>query len=315
MGDKKNRKKITLKKKIAIILGGPSAERKVSLETGKYASKALRELNYDVREIRVSSNKKLLVKNLKEFKPDYVFNALHGTFGEDGQVQKLLDINNFKYTHSGVKASQIAMNKKKTKLIFKKLLIPFPKDISINKKNFINKIKKIPFKFPVVIKPESEGSSIGVKICKNINQLKKYKFKEKIQYLIEQFIPGRELTVGVVSNKALDVIELKTKKNFYDYKSKYTKGLTNYIIPALIPKKIEIKCRKYALKIHKLLKCKGATRTDFRYFEDDKNKKKIYVLEINTQPGMTPLSLVPKMAKYKGISFNNLILKIIKDIK
>ena len=303
-----------MNKKIAVLLGGVSAEKKVSLETGKYVAKSLDEQGYIVKKIKVSSNKKLLIKNLKIFKPDLVFNALHGTFGEDGQVQKLLDKLKLKYSHSSAKASDIAMDKKKTKLIFKKIRVPYPDDINVNISNFKNKIKKITFTFPIVIKPVNEGSSVGVKICENINELKKYKLKKNINYLIEEYIPGRELTVGIFKNKALDVIELKTKKKFYDYESKYTKGITKYIIPAPIPKKIENKCKEYALKIHKFLKCKSITRTDFRFDEKKSLGKKLLVLEINTQPGMTPLSLVPMMAKYKGISFNKLIKEIISEI-
>tara|TARA_B100000427_G_scaffold267593_1_gene233316 strand:+ start:600 stop:1514 length:915 start_codon:yes stop_codon:yes gene_type:complete len=301
-------------KKIALLLGGPSAEKKVSLETGKHVYKSLQELGYLVKKIHVSSNKKIFIEKLKKFNPDFIFNALHGTFGEDGQVQRILDKLKIKYSHSGAKASEIAMNKKKTKLVFKKINIPFPSDLILNENNFKKKIKKIPFKFPLVIKPINEGSSVGVKICKNIKELKNYRLGKKINYLLEEYIPGRELTVGVVNNRVLDVIELKTKNLFYDYNSKYTKGLTKYIIPASIPKSIEIKCKKYALKIHKFLNCKGITRTDFRFDNKDILKKKIYVLEINTQPGMTPLSLVPKMAKYKGITFNMLVKKIIDDI-
>ena len=302
-----------MKKKIAVLLGGPSAEKNVSLKTGEYVYNSLVQQKYEVKKIKVSSNKKLLIKNLKKFKPDIVFNALHGTFGEDGQVQKLLDKLNFKYTHSGSKTSEIAMNKIKTKKIFEKLKIDCPKDISISFKNFKKKIQKLPFPYPVVIKPVSEGSSLGVKICSSINDLKKYKLKKNVNYLIEEYIKGRELTVGVFKNKSLDVIELKTKKNFYDYKSKYTKGMTKYIIPARIPKSIEYKCKKYAIRIHKYLKCKGVSRTDFRFGESQLSKKTLYVLEINTQPGMTPLSLVPMMVKYKGISFNKLIKEIINE--
>ena len=205
------------------------------------------------------------------------------------------------------------MDKKKAKVVFKKIGVPYPNDIRINNINFKKKIKKLPFEFPLVIKPVSEGSSLGVKICKNINELKKYKLKKNINYLIEEYIPGRELTVGILKNKALEIIELKKKKKFYDYKSKYTQGMTKYIIPAKIPKNIEHKCKKYTEKIHKFLKCKGVTRTDFRFDEKKTLGKDLYVLEINTQPGMTPLSLVPKMAKYKGISFDKLIEKIIND--
>ena len=302
-----------MKKKIAVLLGGISAERSVSLKTGKYVSKSLKEQGYQVKEIKVSFNKKHLIKTIKEFKPDFVFNALHGYFGEDGKIQKLLDRLKFKYSHSNAKTSEIAMDKKKTKLVFKKIRIPYPKDISVNSTNFTKRLKKLPFDFPLVIKPVSEGSSLGVKICKNINQLKKYKLKKKVNYLIEEYIKGRELTVGVLENKALDVIELVTKKNFYDYKSKYTKGMTKYVIPARIPKNVENKCKKYTEKIHKFLKCKDVTRTDFRFDQNKTLGKELYVLEINTQPGMTPLSLVPMMAKYKGISFDKLIEKIIKE--
>ena len=208
-----------MKKKIAVLLGGISAERNVSLKTGKYVSKSLKKQGYQVKEINVTANKKNLIKNLKKFKSDFVFNALHGTFGEDGQIQKLLDKLKINYSHSSAKTSEIAMDKKKTKNVFKKIGVPYPNDIQVNKVNFRKKIKQLPFQFPLVIKPVSEGSSLGVKICKNINELKRYKLKKNINYLIEEYIPGRELTVGILKNKALDVIELKTKKKFYDYKS------------------------------------------------------------------------------------------------
>ena len=301
------------KKKIVVLLGGVSAEKNVSLKTGKYVSKSLKKQGYQVKEIKVTSNKNNLIKSLKEFEPDFVFNALHGYFGEDGKVQKILDKLKLKYSHSNSKSSEIAMDKKKTKLIFNKIGVPYPKDILVNSNSFNKKLRKLKFKYPLVIKPVNEGSSLGVKICKSINELKKYKLKKKINYMIEEFIPGRELTVGILNNKALDIIELKTKKNFYDYKSKYTKGMTKYIIPASIPKNIENKCKKYTEKIHKFLKCKDVTRTDFRYDDKKTLGQELYVLEINTQPGMTPLSLVPMMAKYKGISFDKLIKKIIKE--
>tara|TARA_Y100001960_G_scaffold307810_1_gene364490 strand:- start:85 stop:999 length:915 start_codon:yes stop_codon:yes gene_type:complete len=301
------------KKKIVVLLGGVSAEKNVSLKTGKYVSKSLKKQGYQVKEIKVTSNKNNLIKSLKEFEPDFVFNALHGYFGEDGKVQKILDKLKLKYSHSNSKSSEIAMDKKKTKLIFNKIGVPYPKDILVNSNSFNKKLRKLKFKYPLVIKPVNEGSSLGVKICKSINELKKYKLKKKINYMIEEFIPGRELTVGILNNKALDIIELKTKKNFYDYKSKYTKGMTKYIIPASIPKNIENKCKKYTEKIHKFLKCKGVTRTDFRFDQNKTLGKDLYVLEINTQPGMTPLSLVPKMAKYKGVSFDKLIENIIGE--
>ncbi len=173
-----------MNKKIAVLLGGISAEKKVSLETGKYVAQSLEEQGYKVKKIKVTNNKKNLIKNLKKFKPDIVFNALHGTFGEDGEVQRLLDKLRLSYTHSGVKASEIAMDKKKAKVIFKKIGVPYPNDARISSMNFKKKIKQLTFEFPLVIKPVSEGSSLGVKICKNINELKKYKLKKNINYLI-----------------------------------------------------------------------------------------------------------------------------------
>ena len=161
-----------MNKKIVVLLGGISVEKEVSLETGKYVVQSLEEQGYKVKKIRVSFNKKLLIKTLKEFRPDLVFNALHGTFGEDGQVQKLLDKLKLRYSHSSAKASKIAMDKKKTKLVFKKIGIPYPNDVCVHTHNFKKKIKQLPFQFPVVIKPVSEGSSVGVKICQNINELK-----------------------------------------------------------------------------------------------------------------------------------------------
>ena len=303
-----------MKKKIAVLMGGISSEKEVSLKTGTFVSKALNELGYKVKKIKVSSNTKSLSLSLKKFKPNIVFNALHGTFGEDGSVQKILKNLKFSYTHSKIQASKISMDKNKSKILFKKLKIPTPKSVVIDKNNINRYSIKTSFLFPLVVKPISEGSSVGVKICKNLNELKKYKMHKSNRYLIEEFIPGRELTVGIMNNKALDIIELKTKKEFYDYKSKYTKGMTKYIIPAPVPKNIERKCKNYALKIHKYFGCKGITRTDFRYNENDPLKKKLYVLEINTQPGMTPLSLVPMMAKNVGITYNELVENILKEV-
>ena len=297
-------------------MGGPSSENKVSMKTGKFVSEALIKLGHNIKKIKVTKNTNSLILSLKKFNPDIVFNALHGTFGEDGSIQKILEKKGFLYTHSGVLSSKIAMDKNRSKIIFGKLNVPTPEGNIVGKKLklLINNSEKSNFTFPLVIKPVSEGSSVGVKICKNLNDLRNYKMHRSNKYLLEEFIPGRELTVGIMNNKVLDVIELKTKKEFYDYKSKYTKGMTKYIIPAKIPKKIERLCKEYALKIHKFLKCKGVTRTDFRYYENDPLKKKIYVLEINTQPGMTPLSLVPMMANKKGVSFNDLVGNILKEL-
>ena len=299
-----------MKKKILIISGGISKERLISLETGKEVLKELKKNGYKV----LTSEPNLeLSKNLIKYKPDIIFNALHGQFGEDGYIQTILEAQKIPYTHSGAIASSIAMDKEISKKIFLQNNILTPKYIKYiflkKDKTIIKKIEK-KLKFPVVIKPINEGSSVHVYICNKKNLLRRLK---KLEYykeiLIEEFIPGREIQVAIMGKKKLGAIELKPKREFYDYEAKYNpKSNTKHIIPVKITKKEFKTVTDIALKAHKVIGCKGVTRSDFKFF-----KGKFYLLELNTQPGMTKLSLVPEIARYKGISFIKLIEWILKD--
>jgi len=299
-----------LKKKILIISGGISKERLISLDTGIQVAKELKKNGYN---IKISEPDNQLAKNINQFKPNIIFNALHGQFGEDGYIQTILEGFKIPYTHSGVVASSLAMDKEISKKIFIKNRIATPKFIthSYEKKN-LNLIKTIEkkFKFPVVLKPINEGSSVNVFICtkKNIfKTLKSMKSYKKI--IIEEFIPGREIQVAIMGNKKLGAIELKPKRKFYDYQAKYdVSAKTEHIIPVKLSKNKLQEVMNMALKAHKVIGCKGVTRSDFKFYNN-----KFYLLEINTQPGMTRLSLVPEIAKHKGITFIKLIQWILKD--
>ena len=299
-----------MKKKVLILSGGISKERLISLDTGLQVAKELKINGY---KVKISEPNSDLEKNIKNFKPGVIFNALHGQFGEDGYIQSILDRYHIPYTHSGVIASAIAMDKEISKKIFIKNKLNTPKffTYSYDIKN-IDLLKKInnKLKFPVVVKPLNEGSSVNVYICnkKNIirtlNLIKQYK-----KIMIEEFIGGREIQVAIMGNKKLGAIELKPKRKFYDYKAKYNSSAkTKHIIPVDLPKKKLNEVLNISLKAHKLIGCKGVTRSDFKF----KNGK-FYLLELNTQPGMTKLSLVPEIAAFKGISFIKLIEWILKD--
>jgi len=299
-----------MKKKILIISGGISKERKISQETGHQVAKELIQNNFDVKICEPNFQ---IFKVLKKFKPNVIFNALHGQFGEDGYIQSILETFNIPYTHSGVIASAKAMDKIVSKKIFLKKKILTPKYIEYhfnkNKKDVINIIQK-KLKFPVVIKPTNEGSSVNVFICTKDNifkKLEKIKFYKKV--LIEEFIPGREIQVAIMGGKKLGTIELKPKRKFYDYDAKYNpEAKTEHIIPVKLSKKNIIKVEEIALKAHKVIGCKGVTRSDFKFYNN-----KFYLLEINTQPGMTKLSLVPEIASYNGISFIQLLKWILNN--
>ena len=299
-----------MKKKILVLCGGISKERLVSLDTGKQVAKELKINKYKVKTCEPDHT---LLKNIELFKPDIIFNALHGQFGEDGYIQTILETQKIPYTHSGVISSSIAMDKEISKKIFIQNKILTPKYIKFDyKKKKTNIIKTIEknLKFPVVIKPINEGSSVHVYICtkKNIiRNLKKLSVYNQI--LIEEFIPGREIQVAIMGNKTLGTIELKPKRKFYDYEAKYNSNAkTKHIIPVNLSKKDLYKITTLACRAHQLIGCKGVTRSDFKFYEG-----KFYLLEINTQPGMTKLSLVPEIADYMGISFIKLIEWILKD--
>jgi D-alanine-D-alanine ligase len=299
-----------MKKKILVLCGGMSKERSVSLDTGKQVASELKKNKYNVVTCEPDH---ALLKNIKLFKPDIIFNALHGQFGEDGYIQTILETQKIPYTHSGVISSSIAMDKEISKKIFIKNKILTPKYIKFdyikNKKNIVKIIQK-KLKFPVVIKPISEGSSVHVYICTKKNIIKNLKVLSVYsQILIEEFIAGREIQVAIMGTKTLGAIELEPKRKFYDYEAKYnSKAKTKHIIPVSLDKKDLLKITNITLKAHQLIGCKGITRSDFKFY-----KGKFYLLEINTQPGMTKLSLVPEIAKYAGISFIKLIEWILKD--
>ncbi len=302
-----------MKRRILILGGGISKERIISLDTAKSVANELKKKKYKVLICEPDSD---LLRNIKKFKPHIVFNALHGQFGEDGYIQSVLEILKVKYTHSGVLASSIAMDKEISKKIYLKNNILTPNFIKlkfnnnfINSQNFLIKIEK-KLKFPVVVKPINEGSSVNVFICskknffKNLKKLVEYK-----EILIEEFIGGREIQVAIMGNRKLGAIELKPKRKFYDYQAKYNaKAKTEHIIPVDLEKKNYNKVMSIAFKAHRLLGCRGVTRSDFKFY-----KSKFYLLETNTQPGMTKLSLVPEIANYCGMKFIDLIEWMLRD--
>ncbi len=295
------------------MLGGNSGERAISLNSGRACIQALKKKKY------VTSKFDPKFKNfnlIDKKKIDVIFNALHGKDGEDGVAQSYFEYLRIPYTHSGVISSYNAMNKIISKKIFIKNKILTPKYFSLKKTENTTYLKKIiqqkKMKPPLVVKPIDEGSSIGVKIVKNINNLKKSidnllsNYKEII---VEQYIGGQEIQAAVINRNAIGAIELIPKRSFYDYKAKYTKAAkTKHIMPARLKKEDYNKVLKLAKKAHKVLSCKGVSRADFKFFNN-----KFYLLEINTQPGMTNLSLVPEIANYCGITFPDLIEKILLD--
>ena len=297
-----------MKKKILILGGGYSKERSISIRSAKAIIKTI-DKTYKIKFCDPCHG---LFKIIERFNPDVIFNALHGRFGEDGYIQSIIEILGKKYTHSGVISSMSAMDKEISKKIFIKNKILTPNYIKIKNNSNINykKIKNY-LNYPVVIKPLNEGSSLDVYICNSKSSLstKIKKMKNYREILVEKFIPGREIQVAIMGNKKLGAIELKPKRKFYDYKAKYnSKAKTKHIIPVNLSKKNYNKVNQIAFKAHNLLKCRGITRSDFKFY-----KNKFYLLELNTQPGMTNLSLVPEIASHNGIDFKSLIRWMIID--
>ena len=301
-------------KKVLVVLGGTSGERAISLQSGKACIQALKRKGYKVSTF----DPKLKNFNLINRKTtDVIFNALHGRDGEDGIAQSYFEYLKIPYTHSGVISSYNAMNKIISKEIFTKNKILTPKYFSIKKSNFKKKnllklIKNIKIKYPIVIKPVNEGSSLGVMICNNIKKLKKSIISLLRKYdelILEEYIGGQEIQVAVINNNPLGAIELIPKRSFYDYKAKYTKkAKTKHVMPARLSNSNYQKVLKIAKKTHQSLNCRGVTRSDFKFFNNN-----FFLLEINTQPGMTDLSLVPEIAKYKGLNFEKLVERILLD--
>lgn len=286
-------------KHIAVLKGGLSAEREVSLNSGAACARALCELGYIVTEIDAGRD---LAEKLAEIKPDIVFNALHGRYGEDGCVQGLLEIMRIPYTHSGVLASSVAMDKPLAKIIFAAagLKVPVGKIVSYKELLLCDPLPR-----PYVIKPANEGSSVGVYIIKKGDELPVITADN---WLVEEYIEGREITVAVLNGKALGVTEIRPKSGFYDYENKYTDGKTEHLCPAPLSEEESKKVMEMSVIAHRSLGCRGLTRSDFRY-----DGKDFYILELNTQPGMTSLSLSPEIAAYAGISFNELVKILVES--
>ncbi|MDE5059652.1 D-alanine--D-alanine ligase [Wolbachia endosymbiont of Drosophila aff. chauvacae BK-2020] len=294
---------------IAILSGGFSCEREISLMSGKAVKKALDSLSYNAIEIDVDSN---IAEKLKKINPGLAFIALHGPYGEDGCIQGLLEILGIKYTHSGVMASAVAINKVMSKHIFRSLNIDTPKGYVISREDVLKNNIKIDY--PYVLKPMNEGSSIGVYIIfshEDYLELKNNSSTIMEKMIVEEYIPGIELHTAVLLDEAIGTIEVRPKNKFYDYEAKYTDGFAEHIFPAKIPDNIYKMTLEHALKIHQFLGCKTISRSDFRYNPKNNTLK---MLEINTHPGFTELSLVPEIAKLaKGINFNELVKIIIED--
>ena len=298
---------------VAVLMGGWSAEREVSLSSGNGVADALEKNGHQVSRVDMDRNIALILDGIR---PDIVFNALHGVPGEDGTVQGMLDLMQIPYTHSGLATSVIAIDKELTKQQLVPAGIPMPKGTIVASASLY---EGDPLPRPYVLKPVNEGSSVGVAIVSDdsnygnpISRDATGPWQEFDELLAEPFIKGRELTTAVLGGKALCVTELKTAQGFYDYDAKYTEGLTEHVCPADIPEEIEKLCLDYALRAHQILGCKGTSRTDFRW-DDEQGAAGLFVLESNTQPGMTPLSLVPEQAKQVGISYEQLVEIIVRE--
>jgi len=298
-------------KNIAVLMGGWSAEREVSLVTGASCSKALKAAGYSVTSIDVQRDMGALLTRLFP-RPDAIFNALHGRFGEDGCVQGLLDILNIPYTHSGLMASAIAMNKPKAKQIFQAADIPVAEDMIVGQADIM---AGDPMPRPFVVKPLNEGSSVGVHIVRDGDNSLPYDeagWPWGDEVMIERFIPGREITVAVMGKgadaKGMTVTEITTQRGFYDYDAKYADGGSMHVCPADLPKDVFDEAIRLAETAHRVLECRGVSRADMRF-----DGEKIYMLEVNTQPGMTPTSLVPEQAAAIGMSFEDLVSWMVEN--
>ena len=297
--------------RVAVLLGGRSAEREVSLSSGAGCARALREEGFDVVEIDPGENP---ATQLIEAKVDCAFNALHGRFGEDGCIQGLLEWLRIPYTHSGVLASALAMHKERTKEVYRAAGIPVVKSIVADRREAGARHLMEP---PYVIKPVNEGSSVGVYIIRRgdnrpPSELTKAEWNLTDAMMIEEYVPGRELTVAVMGDKALGVTEITTDLEFYDYEAKYAAGGSRHVLPAEIPEGVAQEAMRLSVLAHQALGCRGVTRTDFRY-DETVGKHRLIALETNTQPGMTPTSLVPEQAAHTGMSYAKLCRWIVED--
>jgi D-alanine-D-alanine ligase len=301
---------------VAVLMGGLSAEREVSLVSGEAVARALEERGYRVSRIDAGRD---LPRALAEVRPDVVFNALHGRFGEDGCVQGLLELLGVPYTHSGVLASALAMDKPMAKRLFAAAGIPCPEGRVVPVEAVL---AGDPMPRPYVVKPTHEGSSVGVHIVREgednpLRQLNRWTFGREV--LVERYVAGRELTVTVLGDRALEVTEIRPRQGFYDYRAKYTEHQADHLIPAPLPEADHARALDYALRAHRALGCRGVSRADFRYDDAeaaaDPAAGGLYILEVNTQPGMTPLSLVPEQAAHVGIGFADLVVRLVEEAR
>ncbi len=302
---------MTTFKRIAVLMGGRSAEREVSFSSGRGVLKALKEEGFDAVEIDPADD---LQSQLRTARPDAVFNALHGRFGEDGTVQGILEWMRLPYTHSGVLASALAMHKERTKDIYRAAGLPVVKSIVCDRKEAGARHMMEP---PYVVKPVNEGSSVGIFIVKKgANRppaaLAAEEWTISSEMMVEEFVPGRELTVSVMGDRPLCVTEITTTLEFYDYEAKYAPGGSKHVLPAQVSDSVARDCMEMSVIAHKALGCRGVSRTDFRY-DDTTDKPRLILLETNTQPGMTPTSLVPEQAAYVGMSYAKLCRWMVED--
>jgi D-alanine-D-alanine ligase len=299
-------------KKVVVLMGGVSSEREVSLVSGAAAAKALTSAGHDVRTVEVTADVSALIRAL-EPRPDVVFNALHGRFGEDGCVQGLLELLKIPYTHSGVRASAVAMDKPTTKRVLAAVGVPSPQGKVVSRAE----LKGDPMPRPYIVKPVAEGSTMGVTIMRERSNdplpASTWQFGEYV--LVEEYIAGHELTVGVMGDKALDVTEIQFTTGLFDYTAKYTAGHAKHVLPAPIPKPVYDEAKRLALLAHQTLGCSGISRSDFRYDDSKPGTQGLYFLETNTQPGFTPISLLPEQAERAGISFGALCDWLVKEAR
>lgn len=305
-----------MSKRIALLLGGRSSERDVSINSGKAVSAALKTLGHEVIELDPQHD---FIERLQAIKPDVVYNSLHGTYGEDGIIPGILEYLHIPYTHSGVMTSAMAMNKIMTKKLLLDQGVKFAEGMHISLESLIEMLKsgKEPMPRPYVIKPVSQGSTLGVFIIKEGESgFLERTAKEPWQYgqplMVEKYIAGKELSAVVLNGKAIGVLELRPSGDFYDYKAKYTSGITEHIYPAEIPEDIYKTAMEYAQIAHNVLECRTFSRSDLRY---DPSTNELCFLEINTHPGFTNLSIVPEVAAYNGVSFEKLVELILSDAK
>jgi len=296
---------------VAVLMGGQSAEREVSLVSGAACADAIESLGLRVTRIDPGAD---LSAVLTHAAPDIVFNALHGRYGEDGRVQGLLDLMGLPYTHSGVLASALAMDKPMAKRVFAQAGLRCPEGVEIGLDELL---RKPPFPAPYVVKPAAEGSSVGVVIVPDEESralAERNDLDPDCRLLVERYVAGHELTCGILGEEPLAVTEIRPNEGFYDYRAKYTEGYASHLVPAPLSPELYELTMEWALRAHRALGCRGISRADFR-LNPELGKEGLYLLEVNTQPGMTPLSLVPEQAAWRGIAFPDLMLRLLESAR